>query len=113
MNDIERAIAWYENQNAYYGDKEAYQEDFRMNCLAIAALRYQAERMNPEPLTVEELCGMDAPVWCRVDNCSWIPNGGYWCLCNHGKIITPSLSTFFADDIPKWVFYRYPPKEEV
>lgn len=63
-----------------------------------------------EPLTLEQLRQMDAPVWC---SCHPIEGGGgYWCLCQRGYIITPASTVFDAKEIPHWVFYRRPPEEE-
>lgn len=46
--------------------------------MAIAALRAQQEAEKNDPLTLEELREMDAPVWCL---CNPIEGGnGFWCL---------------------------------
>ncbi|WP_329757319.1 hypothetical protein [Dysosmobacter welbionis] len=59
-----------------------------------------------EPLTLEELREMDEPVWVT---CKPIEGGnGYWCLCQHGHIITPAGSIYDVKEIPHWVFYRRP-----
>ena len=59
-----------------------------------------------EPLTLEELREMDEPVWVA---CKPIEGGnGYWCLCQHGHIITPAGSIYDVKEIPHWVFYRRP-----
>ena len=64
-----------------------------------------------EPLTLEELREMDEPVWVA---CKPIEGGnGYWCLCQHGHIITPAGSIYDVKEIPHWVFYRRPLEEEV
>ena len=64
-----------------------------------------------EPLTLEELREMDEPVW---GACKPIEGGnGYWCLCQHGHIITPAGSIYDVKEIPHWVFYRRPLEEEV
>ena len=64
-----------------------------------------------EPLTLEELREMDEPVWVA---CKPIEGGnGYWCLCQHGHIITPAGGIFNVKEIPHWVFYRCPPEGEV
>lgn len=63
-----------------------------------------------EPLTLEELREMDEPVWVA---CKPIEGGnGYWCLCQHGHIITPAGSIYNVKEIPHWVFYRRPPERE-
>ena len=63
-----------------------------------------------EPLTLEELREMDEPVWVA---CKPIEGGnGYWCLCQHGHIITPAGSIYDVKEIPHWVFYRRPPEGE-
>ena len=73
--------------------------------MAIAALSQPNE-----PLTLEQLREMDAPVWC---SCKPIEGGdGYWCLCQRGHIITPAGSIFDVKEIPHWVFYRRPPEGE-
>ena len=64
-----------------------------------------------EPLTIEQLREMDEPVWVA---CKPIEGGnGYWCLCQHGHIITPAGSIYDVKEIPHWVFYRRPLEEEV
>lgn len=63
-----------------------------------------------EALTLEELREMDEPVWVA---CKPIEGGnGYWCLCQHGHIITPAGSIYDEKEIPHWVFYRRPPEGE-
>lgn len=63
-----------------------------------------------EPLTLEQLREMDAPVWC---SCKPIEGGdGYWCLCRYGHITTPGRTFFEVGEIPHWVFYRRPPEGE-
>ena len=66
---------------------------------------WQSNESN-EPLTLEELREMDEPVWVA---CKPIEGGnGYWCLCQHGHIITPAGSIYDVKEIPHWVFYRRP-----
>ena len=51
------------------------------------------------PLTMEQLREMDkpTPVWLEVETIEgW---DGYWCLCNHGNLITPGLMQIPADKI--------------
>lgn len=61
-----------------------------------------------EPLTLEELRGMNGSVWVA---CKPIEGGnGYWCLCRYGTITTPAATVFDAEEIPHWVFYRRPPE---
>ena len=63
-----------------------------------------------EPLNIEQLREMDEPVWVA---CKPIEGGkGYWCLCQHGHIITPAGSIFDVKEIPHWVLYRCPPEED-
>lgn len=63
-----------------------------------------------EPLTLEQLREMDAPVWCF---CKPIEGGnGYWCLCRYGHITTPGRTFFEVGEIPHWVFYRRPPERK-
>lgn len=63
-----------------------------------------------EALTIEELREMDEPVWVA---CKPIEGGdGYWCLCQHGHIITPAGSIYDVKEIPHWVFYRRLPEGE-
>ena len=70
---------------------------------------WQSNESN-EPLTLEELREMDEPVWAA---CKPIEGGnGYWCLCQHGHIITPAGSIYNVKEIPHWVFYRRPPEGE-
>ena len=76
-----------------------------------AEMENLAEAAQPnEPLTLEELREMDEPVWVA---CKPIEGGnGYWCLCQHGHIITPAGSIYNVKEIPHWVFYRRPPEGE-
>ena len=63
-----------------------------------------------EPLTPEELRGMDSPAWCACD--TFDGKGGFWCLCQEGVIIPPSCMQFEAGDRHNWVFYRRKPEAE-
>lgn len=81
--------------------------------LDVQALDMAITALSPpnEPLTLEELREMDEPVWVA---CKPIEGGnGYWCLCQHGHIITPAGSIYNVKEIPHWVFYRCPPEGEV
>ena len=76
----------------------------------LAALEMPTLSPPNEPLTLEELREMDEPVWVA---CKPIEGGnGYWCLCQHGHIITPAGSIYNVKEIPHWVFYRRPPEGE-
>lgn len=79
--------------------------------LAIAALREQEERENPQPLTLDELRQIHAPIWCSRD--LFGGGNGFRCLCENGKIITPSRWCFDVEEIPNWFFLRSKPKEDV
>ena len=74
--------------------------------MAIAALSQQNG-----PLTVEQLREMEDPVWCVCKTVEGFE--GFWCLCNHGYILTPARQIFDVKEIPHWVFYRRPPEGEV
>ena len=51
MNEIEEAIEHYETQNEYCEDKEAYQDEYKCNDLAMKAL----EKQVPEaPMIISE-----------------------------------------------------------
>ena len=81
--------------------------------LDVQALDMAITALSPpnEPLTLEELREMDEPVWVA---CKPIEGGnGYWCLCQHGHIITPAGSIYDVKEIPHWVFYRRPLEGEV
>lgn len=76
--------------------------------LDVQALDMAITALSPpnEPLTIEQLREMDEPVWVA---CKPIEGGnGYWCLCQHGHIITPAGSIYDVKEIPHWVFYRRP-----
>lgn len=80
--------------------------------LDVQALDMAITALSPpnEPLTLEELRETDEPVWVA---CKPIEGGnGYWCLCQHGHIITPAGSIYNVKEIPHWVFYRRPPEGE-
>lgn len=74
--------------------------------MAIAALSQPNE-----PLTIEQLREMEDPVWCVCKTVEGFE--GFWCLCNHGYILTPARQVFDVKEIPRWVFYRRPPEGEV
>ena len=64
-----------------------------------------------EPMPIEQLWKIDAPVWLSYNKL----NGekvGYWCLCKYGYIITPSGYGSYVNELPDWVFYRRPPEGE-
>ena len=80
--------------------------------LDVQALDMAITALSPpnEPLTIEQLREMDEPVWVA---CKPIEGGnGYWCLCQHGHIITPAGSIYDVKEIPHWAFYRRPPEGE-
>ena len=64
-----------------------------------------------EPLTVEQLRGMDkpTPVWMEADKKTIEGWGGYWCLCQRGHILTPGMVSMYADKMDGATFYSYPP----
>ena len=63
-----------------------------------------------EPLTIEQLREMEDPVWCVCKTVEGFE--GFWCLSNHGYILTPARQIFDVKEIPHWVFYRRPPEGE-
>lgn len=73
------------------------------------AVKDQEERENPVRLTIEELKGMDCPVWCSCN--TFDGKNGFWCICNNGYITAPSGNCFVAEEIPQWKFYRYKKKD--
>ena len=91
----------------------ASRESQNASCFCTDGCDYFTPTLTPpnEPLTLEELREMDEPVWVA---CKPIEGGnGYWCLCQHGHIITPAGSIYDVKEIPHWVFYRRPLEEEV
>jgi hypothetical protein len=64
-----------------------------------------------EPLTLEQLRGMDkpTPVWMEADKKTIEGWGGYWCLCQRGHILTPGMVSMYADKMDGATFYSYPP----
>nr|DAQ03746.1 MAG TPA: hypothetical protein [Caudoviricetes sp.] len=90
----------------------ASRESQNASCFCTDGCDYFTPTLTPpnEPLTLEELREMDEPVWVA---CKPIEGGnGYWCLCQHGHIITPAGSIYNVKEIPHWVFYRCPPEGE-
>ena len=90
----------------------ASRESQNASCFCTDGCDYFTPTLTPpnEPLTLEELREMDEPVWVA---CKPIEGGnGYWCLCQHGHIITPAGSIYNVKEIPHWVFYRRPPEGE-
>lgn len=74
----------------------------------LAALRAQAERENPKPLTLEELREMDGePVYCVYPGCS---TGGEWFLVNsQGACKNGGFLNF--RHYGEWLAYRHKPEE--
>ena len=81
--------------------------------ISLERLREIVSQKDNPPLTLEELRAMDAPVWCRVDNCDWLPDGGFWCLCKKGTLLTPALMQYDCKklDMDLWRLYRRKPEE--
>lgn len=105
VEHMEAALSNYDSLSALVHRLET---KLKSEILSAAELR---ARLANEPLTLEELREMDEPVWVA---CKPIEGGnGYWCLCQHGHIITPAGSIYDVKEIPHWVFYRRPLEEEV
>lgn len=77
---------------------------------ALETKEVETDFVKNELLTVDHLRKRNKPVWCRVDNCSWIPDGGYWCLCNEGVIVAPSGQMFKCEAIQHWKLYDHRPE---
>ena len=104
VEHMEAALSNYDSLSALVHHLET---ELKSEILSAAELR---ARMANEPLTLEQLREMDEPVWVA---CKPIEGGnGYWCLCQHGHIITPAGSIYNVKEIPHWVFYRRPPEGE-
>lgn len=102
VEHMEAALSNYDSLSALVHRLET---ELKSEILSAAELR---ARMANEPLTLEQLREMDEPVWVA---CKPIEGGnGYWCLCQHGHIITPAGSIYDVKEIPHWVFYRRPPE---
>ena len=84
-------------------------DSFYSRKIAVEKWNRRAQPAN-EPLTMEELRGMDDPVWCACD--TFDGKGGFWCLCQEGVITPPSCMPFEAGERPDWVFYRRKPEPE-
>ena len=105
VEHMEAALSNYDSLSALVHRLET---ELKSEILSAAELR---ARLANEPLTLEELREMDEPVWVA---CKPIEGGnGYWCLCQHGHIITPAGSIYDVKEIPHWVFHRRPLEEEV
>ena len=104
VEHMEAALSNYDSLSALVHHLET---ELKSEILSAAELR---ARMANEPLTLEQLREMDEPVWVA---CKPIEGGnGYWCLCQHGHIITPAGSIYEGKEIPHWAFYRRPPEGE-
>ena len=107
-NAVEHMEAALSNCDSLSALVHRLETELKSEILSAAELR---ARLANEPLTLEELREMDEPVWVA---CKPIEGGnGYWCLCQHGHIITPAGSIYDVKEIPHWVFYRRPLEEEV
>ena len=105
VEHMEAALSNYDSLSALVHHLET---ELKSEIPSAAELR---ARMANEPLTLEQLREMDEPVWVA---CKPIEGGnGYWCLCQHGHIITPAGSIYDVKEIPHWVFYRRPLEGEV
>lgn len=105
VEHMEAALSNYDSLSALVHRLET---ELKSEILSAAELR---ARLANEPLTLEQLREMDEPVWVA---CKPIEGGnGYWCLCQHGHIITPAGSIYDVKEIPHWVFYRRPLEGEV
>ena len=105
VEHMEAALSNYDSLSALVHHLET---ELKSEILSAAELR---ARMANEPLTLEQLREMDEPV---LVACKPIEGGnGYWCLCQHGHIITPAGSIYDVKEIPHWVFYRRPLEGEV
>ena len=100
VEHMEAALSNYDSLSALVHRLET---ELKSEILSAAELR---ARLANEPLTLEELREMDEPVWvaCKPSE----GGNGYWCLCQHGHIITPAGSIYDVKEIPHWVFYRRP-----
>ena len=102
VEHMEAALSNYDSLSALVHHLET---ELKSEILSAAELR---ARMANEPLTLEQLREMDEPVWVA---CKPIEGGnGYWCLCQHGHIITPAGSIYDVKEISHWVFHRRPPE---
>lgn len=116
------AIQWFENSICAEHGPEC--EDCKANRIALAALRAQLARENPQPLTLDELRERDGkPVWVKGQ---W-GNDGEWVIVSfyasemHGTCLSVrdgvgygvgySVGYPFAYYGNKWLVYDYPPKE--
>ena len=105
----EKAIKFFEGEirfceNAPAGNPVHQTEDWVMildaNKAALAALREKQERMNPKPLTLEELRQMiDEPVWVVVKS----SGRGFWVI----------VDATWLGMTNGYTAYRYKPREEV
>ena len=104
--DRKQAVTILKRKTTIPGDGYTWEQINEAIDMAIAALSPPND-----PLTLEELRKMDGePAWVA---CKPIEGGnGYWCLCQHGHIITPAGSIYNVKEIPHWVFYRRPPEGE-
>ncbi len=67
--------------------------------------------LNPnDRLTTTELRYRTEPVWCSC--ATFDGKDGFWCLCDHGFITTPSLQTFEVGEITGWELYPYSPHQQ-
>ena len=104
--DRQQAVTILERKATIPGDGYTWEQINEAIDMAITALSPPNE-----PMLIEQLWKIDAPVWLSYNKL----NGekvGYWCLCKYGYIITPSGYGSYINELPDWVFYRRPPEGE-
>ena len=117
MNEIQQAIKYFESCRLMRVGDGAH------NLTALSALREQAARLNPHPLTLEELRErVGKPAWIEVKNEAEYCEPSYWAIVgnewDNGEGI--ALDDAYTGDGAAyylygktWLAYDHEPQEEV
>ena len=120
MTELEKVIEYVEKQNADCSDKEAYQEDFRRNCIILEALGEKQARDNPQPLTAKKvngMCGKPLYVVPLDGDADWEK---HWSIMHYDSVTADSINVksrmyflYEKDYGTTWIAYDYEPKEKI
>lgn len=112
--NVEEAVLWLKRYQGYepFENGTVLKHSFDLTDETVDVILSAISGTNiGEPLTLEQLRGMErpTPVWAQVETKTVEGWDGYWCICHRGHIITPGLVSMYADKMDGVTFYDYPP----